>query len=85
MENSEFSLNNKKDKKGRTVYAMFQNLKQMIMEPFFTILHMLHISLNNGVIYLKTASTVPLYNNKIKKHTCKFQFIQRLSEYSDSP
>ena len=66
MKNSEFCLNNKKDKKGRTVYAMSQFLKQMIMDPFFTILEMLHISLNNGVIYLKTTSTVPLYSNKIK-------------------
>ena len=85
MENCEFSLNNKKDQKGRTVYAMFQNLKQMIIESFFTIVHMLHILLNNGVICLKTTSIVALYNNKIKKHTCKFQFIQHLSEYSDIP
>ena len=66
MKNSEFCLNNKKDKKGSTVYAMFKFLKQMIMNPFFIILEMLHISVNNGVIFLKTTSTVPLYSNKIK-------------------
>ena len=31
MKYSEFCLNNKKDQKGSTVYAMFQFLKQMIM------------------------------------------------------
>ena len=66
MKYFEFCSNNKKDKKGSTVYAMFQFLKQMITEAFFTKLQMLHISLNNDIIYLKTTSTVPLYNNKIK-------------------
>ena len=49
MKYSDFCLNGKKQK-GSTVYAMFQFLKQMIMNPFFSILEMLHISLNKGVI-----------------------------------
>ena len=77
MKYSDFCLNSKK--KGSTVYAMFQFLKQIITNPFFfPIPEMLHISLNNDVIYLKTTSTVPLYNNRIKKHICKLQFIQHL-------
>ena len=66
MKYSLFCSNNKK--KGSTVYAMFQFLKQIITNPFFfPIPEMLRISLNNDVIYLKTTSTVPLYNNRIKK------------------